>query len=87
MKKSDKKRIEDYIRDIDTLVHNLDKQYKTYVEQLNDLINEYFSILDMAFAVDCRQAFLGSIQLAEYVGVKNDEMLRTESDIDTFFLK
>ena len=82
MKKADKKQLENYLRDIKILVHELDNQYRKYVE----LLKEYFSILDIAFAVDCRQALQGSIQLAEFVGVKNDEILRTESDIDDFFL-
>ena len=86
MKKADKKQLENYLRDIKILVHELDNQYRKYVEQLNVLLKEYFSILDIAFAVDCRQALQGSIQLAEFVGVKNDEILRTESDIDDFFL-
>ena len=86
IKKADRKRIENYLRDIKTMAHDLDNQYRGYVERLNVLLNEYFSILDIAFAVDCRQALQGSIQLAEFVGVKNDEILRTESDIDDFFL-
>ncbi len=86
IKKADRKRIENYLCDIKTMAHDLDNQYRRYVEQLNVLLNEYFSILDIAFAVDSRQALQGSIQLAEFVGVNNDEILRTGSDIDNYFL-
>ena len=53
IKKADKKRIENYLRDIKTLAHDLDNQYKQYVVHLNALLIKYFSILDMAFAIDC----------------------------------
>lgn len=85
-KMSDKKRIESYLHDIDVLVNNLDKQYQAYVEHLNKLLKEYFSILDMAFAVDCKQSFQGSIQLARFVGVNESEILKSIDEIDDYFM-
>lgn len=51
------------------VVYKLNKEYEQYVYQLDILLEEYFSILDSAFAVDYAQAFEGSILLAEYTGV------------------
>ena len=65
---------------------NLDKQYQSYIEKLSTVLNKYFAIVDEAFAVDCSQAFQGSILLAEYVGVPNENILKSISDIDDFFM-
>jgi len=86
LKKADKKRIESYLQEIKSVILNLDKQYQSYIEQLNIILNEYFSLLDEAFAVDCKQAFQGSIMLAEYVGVPNGEILKSISEVDDFFM-
>ena len=53
---------------------------------LNAAMKEYFLILDDAFAVDCVQAFDGSIQLARYIGVSENDILNTIKDIDDYFL-
>ncbi|SHM39530.1 hypothetical protein [Ruminococcus flavefaciens] len=86
LKKQDKQLIESYILEIEALSHSLDVQYKLYVEQLNEAMKEYFLILEDAFAVDCVQAFDGSIQLARYIGVSENDILNTIEDIDDYFL-
>ena len=86
LKKSDKKRIEAYLKEIKSVMLNLDKQYQSYIEKLSTVLNKYFAIVDEAFAVDCSQAFQGSILLAEYVGVPNENILKSISDIDDFFM-
>jgi hypothetical protein len=86
LKKQDKRLIESYIREIEALSRSLDAQYKQYVEQINFAMKEYFSILEDAFAIDCVQAFNGSIQLARYVGVHEDEILKTIEDVDDYIL-
>lgn len=86
LKKQDKRLIESYIREIKALSRSLDAQYKQSVEQINFAMKEYFSILEDAFSIDCVQAFDGSIQLARYIGVSEDGILKTVEDIDDYFL-
>ncbi len=86
LKKQDKQLIKRYIQEIEALSQSLEAQYKQYVEQINLAMKEYFSILEDAFAIDCVQAFDGSIQLAKYVGVHEDEILKTIEDVDDYIL-
>lgn len=86
LKKHDMQLIKRYIQEIETLSQSLDAQYRQYVRRLNLAMNEYFSILEDAFAVDCVQAFDGSIQLARYIGVSEDEILKTIEDLDEYIL-
>ncbi len=86
MNKQDKQLIKRYIQEIEALSQSLDAQYKQYVNLINVAMKEYFSILEDAFAVDCVQAFDGSIQLARYVGIHEGEILKTIEDIDDYIL-
>ena len=86
LKKQDKQLIKRYIQEIEALSQSLETRYKQYVEQINLAMKEYFSILEDAFAIDCVQAFDGSIQLAKYVGVHEDEILKTIEDVDDYIL-
>lgn len=87
LKRQDKLLIKRYIQEIKNLSQSLDNQYKQYVEQINVAMKEYFLILEDAFAVDCIQALDGAIQLARYIGVSEDEVLKTIEDIDEYILK
>ena len=86
MKKQDKQLIKSYIQEIEALSQSLDAQYKQYVKQINIAMKEYFLILEDAFAVDCVQAFDGSIQLARYIGVSEEDILKTIDEIDDYIL-
>ena len=86
MKKQDKQLIKSYIQEIEALSRSFNVQYKRYVEQINIAMKEYFLILDDAFAIDCVQAFDGSIHLARYIGVSEDEILKSNADIDDYIL-
>lgn len=86
MKKQDKQLIKSYIQEIEALSQSLDAQYKQYVKQINLAMKEYFLILEDAFAVDCVQAFDGSIQLARYIGVSEEDILKTIDEIDDYIL-
>lgn len=86
LKKQDKQLIKSYIQEIEALSRSFNVQYKRYVEQINIAMKEYFLILDDAFAIDCVQAFDGSIHLARYIGVSEDEILKSNADIDDYIL-
>jgi len=86
LKKQYAQMIKRYIQDIQLLEDSLEKQYQDYVNRINDSMNKYFAVLDVAFAVDASLAFEGSIRLAKYVGVKESEILKSLNDIDNYFL-
>lgn len=73
MNNQDKQLIKRYIQEIEALSQSLDAKYKQYSKQINIAMKEYFLILEDAFAVDCVQAFDGSIQLARYIGVSEEK--------------
>lgn len=74
------------MREIEELEKNLDKQYRAYVQKLNDEMNQYYALLESAFAMDCREALEGSIKLALYVWVPADQVLKNRQEIDAYFL-
>lgn len=86
LKKQDKQLIKRYIQEIEALSESLDAQYKQYVVQINQAMKEFFFILEDLFAIDCVQALEGSVQLARDVGVCEDDILKSITDVDDYIL-
>lgn len=63
----------------------LSSEYKEYIELLNKNMKAYLNILDEAFSPNVELAFRGSILLAQYMGVKSEEVLDSLESIDTYF--
>lgn len=64
----------------------LEQKYAAYLEDLQKESQQFFALVDNAFAPNFRDAFLHSIFLAKTVGVKEEEILASAEDIDSFFL-
>ena len=64
----------------------LEQKYVAYLEDLQKESQQFFALVDNAFAPNFRDAFLHSILLAKTVGVKEEEILASAEDIDSFFL-
>lgn len=68
---------------------NLDKmlaeRYQLLIARLKREFAKYVSVLELAFDVDVNIAFNGSIALADYVSVLQENVLRRKADIDNFF--
>lgn len=64
----------------------LEQKYAAYLEDLQKESQQFFALVDNAFAPNFRDAFLHSILLAKTVGVKEEEILASAEDIDSFFL-
>ena len=64
----------------------LEQQYAAYLEDLQKESQQFYALVDNAFAPNFRDAFLHSILLAKTVGVKEEEILSSTEDIDSFFL-
>ena len=64
----------------------LEQKYAAYLEDLQKESRQFYALVDNAFAPDFRDAFLHSVLLAKAVGVKEEEILASTEDIDSFFL-
>ena len=64
----------------------LERKYAGFLEELNKQSEQFYSLIENAFAPNFRDAFLKSVILANVAGVKQDEILSSRDDIDCFFL-
>ena len=64
----------------------LEQKYEAYLEDLQKESQQFYMLVDNAFAPNFRDAFLHSVLLAKAVGVKEEEILVSTEDIDSFFL-
>ena len=64
----------------------LEQKYAAYLEDLQKESEKFCVLIDNAFAPNFRDAFLHSVLLAKAAGVKEEEILSTTEDIDSFFL-
>ena len=64
----------------------LEQKYATYLEDLRKETQQFYVLIDNAFAPDFRDMFLSSVFLAKAMGVSEKEILTTKEDIDSFFL-
>lgn len=63
-----------------------EQKYAAYLEDLQKESEKFCVLIDNAFAPNFRDAFLHSVLLAKAAGVKEEEILSTTEDIDSFFL-
>lgn len=64
----------------------LQREYEQYVKEV-EANSEYFrTLIGDAFSPDIRTRLQGSASLAKEVGVREEDILQTEDDIDSFFL-
>ena len=64
----------------------LEQEYAAYLEDLQKESAQFYMLIDNAFAPNFRDAFLHSVLLARAAGVKEEEILSSTEDIDSFFL-
>lgn len=64
----------------------LEQKYAAYLEDLQKESQQFYTLIDNAFAPNFRDAFLHSVFLAKAVDVKEEEILASIEDIDSFFL-
>ncbi len=60
--------------------------YQQQIDMLNQELEVYMVLLNQAFAADIKKSFYGSIKLACYVGVANEEILKSKEEIDHYFM-
>lgn len=64
----------------------LEQKYTAYLEDLQKEAQQFYTLIENAFAPNFRDAFLHSILLAKAVGLKVDDILTSTEEIDSFFL-
>lgn len=78
--------VEQHLQSINEFNKTLDAQYYIVLQNINETIVQFYSILEKAFSPDVSVAFEGSIQLAKEMGVPIEEILDSKSKIDDYFL-
>ena len=71
---------------LEQLNERLEERYKQLILSLKEEFANFSSVLLLAFDENINKAFLGSIELADYVGVAEDKILKTKVEMDNFFL-
>ena len=64
----------------------LEQKYAAYLGELQKEAQQFYRLIDNAFAPNFRDAFLQSARLAKIAGVKENEILASIEDVDSFFL-
>lgn len=80
--------INSYEEKITSYVNNLDRDYQIRLEELLDTYHHLGELQDYSFDlnINVQLKFASSIDLATLVGVKNNEILKNESEIDKYFM-
>ncbi|MDD6646309.1 MAG: hypothetical protein PUF60_00635 [Firmicutes bacterium] len=64
----------------------LEHKYACYVEELRKQTEQFSTLIDNAFDANFKDAFLKSVLLAQMTGVEDSQILKSNEDIDEFFL-
>lgn len=86
LSKKEQELIAEHKREISSLVAKLEEDHQKLIKKLEAEYERFSSLADMAFDVDINIAFQGSIELARYVGVSDDKILKNKAEIDAYFL-
>lgn len=78
--------IQAYQDEINRLNLELDQKYQDLLKDLQQRLEEFILLLENAFSSDDTIALAGSIALAQYIGVSEKNILKTDADIDAYFL-
>ena len=75
-----------YLDEINDYDQKLSAEYHLYIEQLNRCFVEFTELVSASFDPDFKKAFEGSISLARYMGVSDDEILKDYDEVASYFL-
>ena len=78
--------LEAYIENQYQLDKNLEAKWKKYTDELQMYSEKFQGLIDAAFTENIHEALVNSATLARAAGVREEEILITEEDIDDFFL-
>lgn len=84
--KKEQQLIKEYLKYLYELEIALDKKYKKYTDELNKGLTIYYEMLEKAFSPNYAKALEGSVALAMSFGVPSEELLKSISETDDYFL-
>lgn len=84
--KKEQKLIEGYLKYLYELEIALDDKYRKYINELNEDLAMYYGILERAFSPNYAEALDGSVALAMSFGVPSEELLKSISEVDDYFM-
>ena len=77
--------IQNFNAQLDVLTESLDKHYFELIAKLKEEFQKFVSLIEWAFSPEANDAFWGSVALADHLGVPQEKVLRTQTDIDNYF--
>lgn len=83
--KAEQKLIEKYRAQYMTVVKKLNEEYQSYVIALNAEIEQYNSLVALAFDGDANTRFELTVDVAQLAGVDTSKILKTDEERDAFF--
>ena len=84
--KKEQKLIEGYLKYLNELEIVLDNKYRKYIDELNEGLVIYYGMLERAFSPNYAEALEGSVALAMSFGVPGEELLKSISEVDDYFM-
>ena len=84
--KKEQQLINGYLKYLYELEIALDNKYKKYINELNKGVTIYYEMLEKAFSPNYAEALEGSVALAMSFGVPSEELLKSISEVDDYFL-
>lgn len=85
LSKKEQELIDKYNKEIKELTDKLSAEERKVIDLLEKEYKKFSSLADLAFDVNVNIAFVGSIHLAQHVGVSESKILKTKSDVDNYF--
>lgn len=82
---TEQKAIMKYKNDCAIFIEKLDKKYEEIISILNSEVNQFNSLLDLAFNGDMNKRFATSITLAVVSGANTESILKNQEERDKFF--
>lgn len=65
---------------------DLESQYQEYLSELEKETERFDKLIENAFSPEFESMFTGSIELSRNSGIKESEIIKSEEDVDEFFL-
>lgn len=66
--------------------NELHKKYESFIMELSEQTNLFCAMIDKAFVPNFKETFINSVVLAKAMGIEDEEILKNEEEIDSFFL-
>ena len=78
--------LQEYLDNQRLLDKKLQTEYEAYLDEVNKNAKRFQGLIDAAFDPGLRESLMESVALARAYGVKEEELLKSEEEIDDFFM-